>query len=116
MSEKTVQFDCKGIGCTGTVVVSAENFLRIGSHSCSACSPPLYPCTICGKLHEEDETPAKNRGGDSFFFCWWSNRRKAKRRQNAVLLTYLQCHLKFCPDFVKAKSGFFIFLLLQFLS
>lgn len=67
MSGKTAQFTCKEEGCPGIVTVSAENLIRFGNRGCGGCSPPLYPCAICGKLHEEDETPAKNRGGDSFF-------------------------------------------------
>lgn len=67
MSKKTTEFNCKKEGCTGIVVISEENFVIFGRRGCGGCSPRLYLCDKCGKLHEEDGTSAQNRSGDPFF-------------------------------------------------
>ncbi|HBI16682.1 MAG TPA: hypothetical protein DDY52_00780 [Candidatus Moranbacteria bacterium] len=86
MSKETAQFNCKEEkGCAGIVVVSTENLVRFGGRGCRGLSPDFYLCDTCGKLHEEDGTPAKNRGGDPFFCI---NGRIGVRKEDGTMLYF----------------------------
>ncbi|MFA7319572.1 MAG: hypothetical protein WC022_03195 [Parcubacteria group bacterium] len=88
MTEEEKTFNCKEGnegGCPGTVVVSSENRCSFGGRGCGGISSPLYPCDTCGKLHEADETPAENRGGDPFFL---TEKGFAARRKDGTMFHF----------------------------